>query len=108
MQTKQILQEVLLHCFNLKRNASEAHRLPFKAYPEYAKAVRVCQTCFDLFITDGFDVEDNERLGQVKKFEDEELEPQLDEDTCQTRKELLHSLNFDQATISRRLKDIRI
>ena len=49
-------------------------------------------------------MEDEERPGQPKKFEDEELEALLDEDCCQTQEELAESLRVTQAAISKRLK----
>ena len=102
--TKQHLRESLLLFFNLKKSATEAHRLLSEAYPEYAPEVRVCQQWFARFRSGDFDVEDKERPGQPKKFEDEELEALLDEDPCQTQEELALSLGVTQATISRRLK----
>ena len=49
-------------------------------------------------------MEDEERPGQRKKFEDEELEALLDEDCCQTQKELAESVGVTQAAISKRFK----
>ena len=49
-------------------------------------------------------MEDEERPGQPKKFEDEEVEALLDEDCCQTQEELAESLGVTQVTISKRLK----
>ena len=50
-------------------------------------------------------MEDEERPGQPKKFQDEELEALLDEDYCQTQEELAESLGVTQLAISKRLKD---
>ena len=52
-------------------------------------------------------MEDEERPGQPKKLEYEELEALLDEDRCQTQEELTESLGFTQAAISKRLKAAR-
>ena len=49
-------------------------------------------------------MEDEERPGQPKKFEDEELEALLDEDCCQTQEELAESSGVTQAAILKRLK----
>ena len=49
-------------------------------------------------------MEDDERPGSPKKFEDEELEALLDEDYYQTQEELAESLGFTQAAISKHLK----
>ena len=48
-------------------------------------------------------MEDKEREGAPKKFKDEELEALLDEDPCQTEKELATALNVTQQCISQRL-----
>ena len=52
-------------------------------------------------------MEDEERPGQPKKFEDEELEALLEEDCCQTQEELAESFGVTQAAISKRLKAAR-
>ena len=49
-------------------------------------------------------MEDEERPGQPRKFEDEELEALLDEDCWQTQEELAESLGVTQAIISKRWK----
>ena len=49
-------------------------------------------------------MEDEERPGQPKKFEDEELEALLDEDCCQTQEELAESLRVTQTDFLKRLK----
>ena len=49
-------------------------------------------------------MEDEERPGQPKKFEDEELEPLLYEDCWQTQEEFAESLGVTQAAILKRLK----
>ena len=51
-----------------------------------------------------FGLEDKERPGQPKKFENEELVALLDEDCCQTQEELAEFLGVTQAAISKRLK----
>ena len=50
-----------------------------------------------------FDAEDKERSGRPKVYEDAELEALLDEDSCQTQKELALTLGVTQQTISYRL-----
>ena len=49
-------------------------------------------------------MEDEERPGQPKKFEDEELEALLDEDCCQTQEELAEYFRVRQVAILKRLK----
>lgn len=101
---KVFLRGVLLHYFNMKKRATESHRILVEVYGDHALAERTCQKWFARFKSGNFDLEDEERPGQPKRFEDEELEALLDEDACQTQEELAKSLGVDQATISRRLK----
>ena len=51
-------------------------------------------------------VEDKERSGRPKVYEDAELEALLDEDSCQTQKELALTLGVTQQTISYLLKSM--
>ena len=101
---KVFLQGVLLHYFNMKKTAAESHRILVEVYGEHALAERTCQKWFARFKSGDFGLEDEERPGQPKKFEDEELEALLDEDCCQTEEELAESLGVTQAAISKRLK----
>ena len=90
--TKQHLREGFLLFFNLKKGATEAHRLLSEAYSEF----RVCQQWFARFKSGDFDTEDKERSGPSKKFEDEELEALLDQDSCQTEEKLAKTLEVTQ------------
>ena len=65
---------------------------------------RTCQKWFARFKSGDFGLEDEERPGQPKKFEDEELEALLVEDCCQIQEELAESLGVTQSAISKRLK----
>jgi len=61
-----------------------------------------CRDCFRRVKNNDFDVNDKERSGLPKKFEDGELEALL-QDLCQTIKELSETLNVNES-ISKRLK----
>lgn len=63
-----------------------------------------CRDWFRRFKNNDFDIEDKERSGAPKKFDDEELKALLDEDSCQTLSELAESLGVDHTTVSKRLK----
>ena len=52
-----------------------------------------------------FDVEDNECFGALKKFEDEELEALLHEDSCQAQGKLTESLGVNHTTVLK-LKEV--
>ena len=87
---KVFLRGVLLHYFNMKKKAVESHRILVEVYGDHALAERTCQKWFARFKSGNFDLEDEERPGQPKKFEDEELEALLDEDPSQTQEEFDH------------------
>ena len=101
---KVFLRGVLLHYFNTKKTAVESDSILVEVYREYALAERTCQKWFARFKSGDFSLEDEERPGQPKKFEDEGLEALLDDDCCQTQEELAESLGVTQAAISKRLK----
>ena len=63
-----------------------------------------CRKWFSRFKSGNFKLEDKERPGQPKKFEDEELESLIDEDPCQTLQDLAESLEVNFSTVSKRLK----
>jgi len=91
--TKQHLREILIFCFNWKKSAAEAHRMLVEIYDDTAPTDHV---------GNGFDVSRMEisalkpRFGQLKKFEDKELEALFEEDQSQTQEELAESLGVTQ------------
>ena len=101
---KVFLRGVLLHYFNMKKTAAESHRILVEVCGEHALAERTCQKWSARFKSGDFGLKDEERPGQPKKFEDEELKALLDEDCFQTQEELAKSLGVTQAAISKRLK----
>jgi len=101
---KVFLRGVLLHYFNMKKSASESHRILVEVYGDHALSERTCQKWFARFKSGNFDLEDQERAGCPKKFEDAELQALLDVDPCQTQEELALSLEVTQQNISLRLK----
>lgn len=104
--SKQHLREVLIFLFNLNKNASQARELLVEAYPNSKIEVRTCQNWFKRFREGDFSVEDKERPGQVKKFEDADLEALLNEDSSQTQNELAMRLGRSQQAISHRLNEL--
>jgi len=105
---KVFLRGVLLHYFNMKKSAAESHRILVEVYEKHALAEQMCRKWFSRFKNGNFELEDKERPGQSKKFEDEKLESLLDENPCQTLKDLAKSLGVDFSTVSKRLKVIRM
>ena len=88
----------------MKKTAAESHCILVDVYGEHALAEQTSQKWFIRFKSSDFGLEDEERSGQPKKFEYEELEALLDEDCCQTQEELAESLGVTEAAISKRLK----
>ena len=97
---KVFLRGVLFHHFNMKKTAAESHRILMEVYGEHALTQRTCQKLFARFKSGEFGLEDEERPGRSKNFEDEELEALLDKDCCQTQEELAESLRDTQEAIS--------
>jgi len=92
---KHHLRELLIYFFNLKKSVAEAHRLLVEAYGDAALNERNCEW-FQKFKNGEFDVEDKER-SERPKVRNWTL---LDEDSCQTQKELALTLGVTQQTIS--------
>lgn len=101
--SKEYLRTVLLFLFHSKKSAAESHRTLVEVHGGNALSETTCRDWFRRFKSGDFDVSDKERPGQPKKFEDPELEALLDEDPCQTQKQLAEALGVSQQTISDRL-----
>ncbi|EFN78693.1 Histone-lysine N-methyltransferase SETMAR, partial [Harpegnathos saltator] len=86
----------------------EAHRILVWIYGDYVLSETTCRGWFRRFKNDDFDVEDKERSGAPKKFEDEDLEALVDEDPCQTQNELAESLGVDHTTVAKHLKALEM
>ena len=87
-----------------EENSCPSHRILVEVHGDRALSERTCQKWFARFKSGDFDLEDQERAGYPKKFEDTELEALLDEDPCETQEELALSLEVTQQNISLRLK----
>ncbi|GBP70922.1 Mariner Mos1 transposase [Eumeta japonica] len=101
---KRHLRELLIYFFNLKKSASEAHRLLVEAYNEVALSERTCRDWFQRFKNGNFDIEDEDGSGRPKIYEDAELE----KDSSQTQKELALTLEVTQQVVSRRLRSLKM
>ena len=84
---KRHFQELLIYFFNLKKSTAEVHRLLVETYGEAALSERSCRERFQKFKDREFDIEDKERSGRPKVYEDAELEALLDQDSCLTQEE---------------------
>ncbi|KAG5312970.1 MOS1T transposase, partial [Pseudoatta argentina] len=101
---KVYLRGILLHYFIQKKSAAEAHRILVQTYGDNALSDTTCRDWFRRFKNNDFELEDKERSGAPKKFQDKELEQLLDEDPSQTLSELGKILQVDESTVSKRLK----
>ncbi|KAG5325795.1 MOS1T transposase, partial [Pseudoatta argentina] len=81
---KVYLRGILLHYFIQKKSAAEAHRILVQTYDDNALSDTTCRDWFRRFKNNDFELEDKERSGAPKKFQDKELEQLLDEDPSQT------------------------
>ncbi|KAG5327583.1 MOS1T transposase, partial [Pseudoatta argentina] len=103
---KVYLRGILLHYFIQKKSAAEAHRILVQTYDDNALSDTTCRDWFRRFKSNDFELEDKERCGAPKKFEDKELEQLLDEDPSRTLSELGKTLQVDESTVSKRLKGL--
>ena len=87
--------ELLIQFFNLKKSAAEAHRLLVETYGEAALSDRSCREWFQKFKNDEFDIEDKERIGRLKVYEDAELEALLGQDSCQMQEQQYDGQYFE-------------
>ncbi|KAG5317551.1 MOS1T transposase, partial [Pseudoatta argentina] len=90
----------------MNKSAAEAHRILVQTYGDNALSDTTCRDWFRRFKNNDFQLEDNERSGAPKKFQDKELEQLLDEDPSQTLSELGKILQVDESTVSQRLKGL--
>ena len=74
---KRHLREPFIYFFNLEKSAAEAHRLLVETYDEAALSERSYRVWFQKFKNSEFDIEDKERSGKPKVYEDAELEALL-------------------------------
>ena len=71
-----------------------------EAYGEAALSDRTCREWFQKFKNGDFDVEDKDRSGRPKIYEDAELEELLEEDSSQTQKELALTLEDTASSLT--------
>lgn len=102
------IRHCILFAFQLKKNASEATEMICSALGESAITYKTCKKWYQRFRSGDFDLSDRERSGQPRKFEDEELEQLLCENSAQTQHELAMQLGVSQKAISHRLNKERL
>ena len=86
--------ELLIYSFNLKKSVAEAHRLFVEKYGEAALSKKSCEW-FQKFMYGEFDIEDKERGGRPKVYEEPALEALLDQDSGRTQDEQYNVQHFE-------------
>ena len=89
------LRELLIYFINLKKSATEAHRLLVETYGRAALSERSCGEWFQKFKNGEFAIEHKERSGRPKVYENAGLEALLDQDLCQTQEEQYDGQYFE-------------
>ncbi|GBP18643.1 Mariner Mos1 transposase [Eumeta japonica] len=88
------------------RNA-KARRFLVVAYNEAALSERTCRECFQKFKNGDFEVEDKDRSGRLKIYEDAELKELLEKDSFQTQMKLALTLEVTKASSVASFKNVR-
>ncbi|KYN01841.1 Cytochrome c1-2, heme protein, mitochondrial, partial [Cyphomyrmex costatus] len=99
---KRHLREVLIFCFKWKKTAAEAHRMLVEFMVIVLLPIKHAENSFDAFKVIILNVEDKERSGGLRAFENKELQALVDEDPCRTQKQLAEVLNCAQSVISKK------
>ena len=97
---KVYLLGILLHYFIQNKSAAEAHGILVDTYGNNALPDTTCRDWFRRFQNNDFKLEDKERSGAPKKFEDKELEEILNENRSQILAEHEKILQVDESTVS--------
>jgi len=79
---KEICREFYCIIFYLKKSAAEAYRIFIHTYGDCALSETIFTDWFRHSKNYDFDVEDKERSGALKKFEDEELKAFMKVHVC--------------------------
>ena len=100
MSNKVYLRGNLLHYFIQNKSASEAHRILVETYGDNALSDTTSRNWFRCVKNNNFKLEDRERSGAQKKFEDKELEEILYEDRSQMLAGLGKTIQVGESTDS--------
>ena len=94
-----------MHYFIQNKSTAEAHRILDETYgSNNTLSDTTCRDWFRRFKNNDFKLEDKERSGAPKKFENKKLEEILHEDRSLTLAKLGKTLQVDESTVSKRLE----
>jgi len=100
---KLFFRHVLLHYFDLKKTAAEAHRSLSKIYGDETPSERTCRVWFERFRKGDFDVRNKERPAEkIKRFR----AARINENPAQTLLGLSKALKVIPKAVSKRLHAI--
>lgn len=97
------LRHCLLFQFHASKNASQAHIAICQVYGDGVLNYRTCLKWFQRFEAGEFDLEDKERSGRPLEPIDEKLNALLEENPCQSTRELANQLNISHTSVSNHL-----
>ena len=92
-----------MYYFIQNKAAAETHRILVETCGDNVLSDTTCRDWFRRFKNNDFKLEDKERSGSPKQFEDRELEEILDENRSQTLAVLGETFHVNELTVSKRL-----
>lgn len=86
---KQHIRDCLFFALQLKKIPPKGKEIIYKTLREDDVSYSTCKKRFQKFRNGNFNLEDDERAGKLRKFEDGDLEQLLAENPCQTQSNLI-------------------